>query len=118
MEVHTMYAFYNTLSFCVASAIGGWLIQFSNQFTCGCVGFYDEYANTSGLKNSLLDTILRFIAQPIVIYPIAALLPGLILYKAYYFKRDRRRARRKKNREFKRWKHKLEKEYVMRPPGQ
>jgi hypothetical protein len=49
-----------------------------------------------------------------VMYPIVAFVIGLFLYKAYHFKRDRRRARRRKKLYLKKLKHDLQVQDVMR----
>jgi hypothetical protein len=115
-----MYSFFNALGIATSLAITGWLVSFSNQFTCGCGDTYMLYESAYGenSQDTIIEKTILFVANPYIAYPIAALLPGLLLYKACHFKKDRRRTRRRKNRDFKKWKQKLERDYVMRIPNQ
>ena len=117
----------------IAVAISSVVILIIAEGTCGCSGgtvvvvepdcLCDELEEgsvapaDSSDDDDFLLTVTNTIGRPTVVYPAMAIVTGLFLYKAYHFKRDRRRARRRKERRFKKWKHGLEMQYAMRKPG-
>lgn len=82
--------------------------------TCGCGGDMTDDGGNVETTIQTIGVMIDILDQPSIINPLGGMFLALVVFKAVRFKRDMRRRRIRKDREFRELKKKLEYEYAMR----